>query len=73
MKPWIKTGIFWALWMFTVMTFVFPYLVKLLLGNEDFIGHFWARGLINAVVFGLAGMYMGYRSHKKKERKQIDG
>ncbi|MFP9113757.1 hypothetical protein ACLI1A_07425 [Flavobacterium sp. RHBU_3] len=73
MKPWIKTGIFWTLWMFTVMTFVFPYLVKLLLGDEDAFDHFGVRVLINAVVFSITGLYIGYRSQKKKARKQVDG
>ncbi|MFP5436207.1 MAG: hypothetical protein ACLGH8_00290 [Bacteroidia bacterium] len=73
MKPWIKGGMLWAAWMFTIMTFVYPYIIKLFFGDEDAFDHFGVRVVINAVVFSITGLYIGYRSQKKKNSKQIDG
>lgn len=73
MKPWVKTGLIWAAYMFIIMTFVYPYILPLFgLEDEESEKHPVARLVINAVVFTIAGLFIGYRNrNNKKVKKQI--
>ncbi len=75
MKPWVKTGLFFAIWMFVFMTFIAPYIFVLIGMQDEKEPKFpLAKIVINAVVFTIAGLYIGYRNSMKKKnpKKQIN-
>lgn len=74
MKPWVKTGIFFAIWMFIFMTFIAPYLLVWIgLEDENEPKFPIAKLIISAIVYTIAGMFIGYiNRNNKKIKKQID-
>lgn len=56
-KKWIKVGLAWGLWMFVIMSFIFPYFNK-----EDITIKSILLGLI---IWSLAGLVFGYTMKKK--------
>ncbi|MFD2601079.1 hypothetical protein [Flavobacterium suzhouense] len=75
MKPWVKTGLFYAIWMFVFMTFVAPYiLVWTGFQDENEPKFLIGKILINAVFWLIFGLIFGYWNGKKKNgpKKQID-
>lgn len=74
MKPWVKTGLLWAAWMFIIMTFVAPYIMPLFGLEEDTDKFSVLKMIINLVVFTITGLIVGYiNRNNKKPKKQIDG
>lgn len=75
MKPWIKVGLFYAVWMFVFMTFVAPY-VMVWIGLEDESEPKFPmyKILFNAVWWLIFGLAFGYWNEKRKykPKKQID-
>lgn len=76
MKPWVKTGLFFAVWMFVFMTFVAPY-IFVWIGLEDYnYGKTQpiTKIIISAVIYTIGGLIIGYmnRNKYKKPKKQID-
>lgn len=74
MKPWVKAGLFWALWMFVIMTFVVPYIFVWTDPEDEEMPNFKiSRIAISAVVFAVTGLLVGYLNrNNKKIKKQID-
>lgn len=75
MKTWVKSGLFFALWMFVWMTFIVPYIfVWIGLQDKDESKFSIGKLVINAVVFTIAGLIFGYWNFKRKykPKKQID-
>ncbi|MHA3788068.1 hypothetical protein ACX0HA_07650 [Flavobacterium hauense] len=75
MKLWIKAGLFWALWMFIIMTFAAPYvMVWIGLQDESEPKFPIAKIIINAIIFTIGGFIFGYWTfeRKKRSKKQID-
>lgn len=75
MKPWIKVGLFYAVWMFVFMTFIVPY-VFVWIGLQDETEPKFpiAKIIINAVCWIIFGLIFGYWNEirKYKPKKQID-
>ena len=75
MKPWVKFGLLWALWMFAIMTFVAPYIyVGIGTQDESEPKFTLTKIVINAIVFTIGGLIVGYWNSKRKKepKKQID-
>lgn len=76
MKPWVKTGLFYAIWMFVFMTFVAPYiLVWTGFQDESELKFPMHKIIFNAVWWLIFGLAFGYWNHKKQTKgpkKQID-
>lgn len=74
MKPWIKIGLFFAVWMFVFMTFIAPYiLISMGLQDENEPKFPIAKLIISVIVYTIAGMILGYiNRNNKKIKKQID-
>jgi len=75
MKPWVKTGLFCAGWMFAWMTFAAPYVfVWIGLQDEDEPKFSIGKLVVNTVGFTITGLIIGYinRNNNKKPKKQID-
>lgn len=73
MKPWIKTSLFMAVWMFIIMTFAIPYILPLFGLEQQPQKHPAAKIAIDAVAALVTGFWIGYRNrNNKKVKKQID-
>lgn len=72
MKPWIKTGLFFAAWMTVFMTFIAPY-ISVWVGLEDEVifDNNIPKIIISAVVYVIAGLIVGYinRNNKKPDKQ----
>ncbi len=74
MKPWIKTGLFFALWMTLFMTFISPYIMYWTgFENEVIFDYNMPKIIISTVVYVIAGLIIGYiNRNNKKPDKQFD-
>lgn len=74
MKPWIKTGLFFAIWMTLFMTFVSPYFMYWFGWEDDVIFDFnLPKILISTVIYLITGFIIGYiNRNNKKPKNQID-
>ncbi|MDV6169829.1 hypothetical protein R1T16_15435 [Flavobacterium sp. DG1-102-2] len=73
MKPWVKFGLLWALWMIVFMVFVSPYLMVWLGFDEVPEEQPPLKIAIFAVMLTIAGLIVGYVNRNgKKIKKQID-
>jgi len=74
MKPHVKVGLFFAVWMFVIMTFVMPYIfVWIGLQDADEPKFPLVKIIINVIVWTIFGFYMAYKSkNKNTPKKQID-
>lgn len=62
MKDWVKTGLGWAIWMFIMMTFIWPAID----GKEITL----KSVIIGLVVWTLGGLVFGYAMRKKNKEKE---
>lgn len=75
MKPWVKSGLFFAVWMFVFMTFIAQYIFVWIGIQDEAEPKFpLSKIVINAFVFTVFGLYIGYknRNNKKIPKKQIE-
>lgn len=74
MKPWVKTGLFFAMWLFIWMTFVVPYIfVWIGLKDENEPKFNVVKITISIVVYTIAGLIYGYVTRNRKNaKKQIE-
>lgn len=74
MKPWIRIGLFFAVWMMLFMTFVSPYIMYWIGLEDDVLFDFSAPKLIiSAVCYTIGGIAVGYiNRNNKKVKNQID-
>jgi len=73
MKPWVKTGLFFALSLFIWMTFIVPYIfVWIGLQDENEPKYSIGKIVINIIGFTITGLIIGYlnRNNKKLPNKQ---
>lgn len=61
LKKWQKAGLIWALWMFIILTFVWPYF------NEEKIT--LQKTLIAIPIWIIGGLFVGYFNEKRKKAK----
>lgn len=74
MKPWIRIGLFFAVWMMLFMTFVSPYIMYWLGWEDEVIFDFsLPKIIISTICYTIGGMAIGYINRKnKKPKNQID-
>jgi len=73
MKPWVKAGLFFSIWMFVFTTFIAPY-IYIGIGTQDESEPKFTlvKIIINALASIGAGFWIGYSNKKKAPKKQID-
>ena len=73
MKPWVKFGLLWAVWMIIFMTFISPY-IRVWFGFDEVPEkQTAAKIIIYSICFIIAGLVVAYiNRNKKKPKKQID-
>lgn len=62
LKKWQKLGLIWALWMFIIMTFVFPFF-----SGENIT---LKKTLIGIPIWFIGGLVFGYSQRKNFEKKE---
>ncbi|MGB1042162.1 MAG: hypothetical protein ACPGU6_02115 [Tenacibaculum sp.] len=62
MKKWQKVGLMWAIWMFVIMTFIWP-LIK---GEEITLQSI----LIGIPIWIIGGLFFGFSMRKRLEEKE---
>ncbi|OYQ46335.1 hypothetical protein CHU92_01545 [Flavobacterium cyanobacteriorum] len=74
MKPWIKAGLFFAVWMFFFMTLIGPFLY-VLVGLEDKVIFDFSipKLVISGVASTISGLWIGYNNRNRNKIKSQAG